>query len=144
MKSPVLKSIASTMLATALMAAPFVWAPAAAETRTPVNSEWRNPGKSVQVRIDNCGNALCGTVTWASPKAIADARRGGTQNLVGTRLFRDLLPAGEGKWKGKVFVPDIRKTFSGTLTFADRNTMVGKGCVLFGVICKSQSWSRVR
>jgi uncharacterized protein (DUF2147 family) len=41
-------------------------APAAA----PIASEWRNPSNSVHIRIDRCGGqALCGTVTWASDKA---------------------------------------------------------------------------
>lgn len=110
----------------------------------PLATEWRNPSNSVHVRIDNCGGAVCGTITWASDKAIADAKRGGTDQLIGTRLFRDLKPAGAGKWSGKVFVPDIRQTFSGTIQFQDGDKMVGKGCVLFGIICKSQTWSRVR
>jgi uncharacterized protein (DUF2147 family) len=135
--------LATLALLTAAIAAPL----SARETRAAdvVASEWRNPSKSVQIRIDKCGaETLCGTITWASAKAIADAKRGGTDKLVGTQLFRDLSPAGDGKWKGKVFVPDIRKTFSGTLEFVDDNRMTGKGCVLFGMICKSQTWSRVR
>jgi uncharacterized protein (DUF2147 family) len=138
-----MKSITAKLLAFALAALPFLSTPAQANNAL-VSTEWRNPGNSVHVRIDRCGAQLCGTVTWASPKAIADARRGGTQNLIGTRLFRDLQPAGDGLFRGKVFVPDIRKTFAGTLSFAGGNTMVGTGCVLFGMICKSQTWSRVR
>jgi uncharacterized protein (DUF2147 family) len=140
MKSAISKSLALALVA--LTAATPVFADEA--PASPLATEWRNPSNSVHVRIDKCDGQLCGTVTWASAKAQADARRGGTENLVGTRLFRDLEPAGAGKWRGKVFVPDIRKTFSGTLSFADSNTMIGKGCVLFGVICKSQTWSRVR
>lgn len=145
-KEPVMKSVLSRSLAVALVLLPFSPAAALADepAAPPVATEWRNPSNSVHIRIDKCDGKLCGTVTWASAKAQADARRGGTANLVGTRLFRDLEPAGTSKWKGKVFVPDIRKTFSGTLNFADSNTMVGKGCVLFGVICKSQTWTRVR
>jgi uncharacterized protein (DUF2147 family) len=141
-----MKSVVSKLFALILAASPLAAAPALANgpVPAPVASEWRNPSNSVHVRIDRCGGQLCGTVTWANAKAQADARRGGTANLVGTRLFRDLEPAGPGQWRGKVFVPDIRKTFSGTLSFADSNTMVGKGCVLFGLVCKSQTWSRVR
>jgi len=141
----VMKFVLSKLLAVALATLSLTAAPAFAdEPAPPLATEWRNPSNSVHVRIDKCDGKLCGTVTWASDKAQADARKGGTPNLIGTRLFRDLEPAGAGKWRGKVFVPDIRKTFSGTLSFADSNTMVGKGCVLFGVICKSQTWSRVR
>ena len=139
-----MKSVLFKLLAILLIAAP-VAAPALADepVAPPIATEWRNPSNSVHVRIDRCDGRLCGTVTWASAKAQADARKGGTQNLIGTRLFRDLEPAGVGKWRGKVFVPDIRRTFSGTISFADPNTMVGKGCVLFGVICKSQTWKRI-
>lgn len=133
------------LLALALAALPLTAASASAdEMAPPIATEWRNPSNSVQVRIDECGAKLCATVTWASDKAKADARRGGTETLVGTRLFRDLSPAGSGRWRGKVFVPDLRKTFSGTISFAGSDKMIGKGCVLFGVICKSQTWSRVR
>ena len=141
-------SFLSRALLLALSAPSLLAVPASASDEpaaAPVASEWRNPSNSVRVRIDRCGGAtLCGTITWASPKAIADAKRGGTENLVGTRLFRDLRPAGSGKWKGKVFVPDIRQTFAGTIEFAGQDRMVGKGCVLFGLVCKSQTWSRVR
>ena len=122
----------------------FAPAMAGSPPEAPIASEWRNPSNSVHVRIDPCGGAICGTVTWASDKAIADARRGGTGQLIGTRLFRDLKPSGNGKWSGKVFVPDIRQTFSGTIQFQGGDKMVGKGCVLFGIVCKSQTWSRVR
>jgi uncharacterized protein (DUF2147 family) len=133
------------LLALALAALPLTAIPASAdEMAPPIGSEWHNPSNSVHVRIDECGAKLCATVTWASDKAKADARRGGTENLVGTKLFRDLAPAGSGRWRGKVFVPDMRKTFSGTISFAGSDKMIGKGCVLFGVICKSQTWSRVR
>jgi uncharacterized protein (DUF2147 family) len=143
-KEPVMNSNLSKLLAAALVALPIAAPAAANDPAPPIASEWHNPSNSVHVRIDRCGAQLCGTVTWANAKAQADAQRGGTANLIGTRLFRDLQPAGAGKWRGKVFVPDIRKTFSGTLSFADANTMVGKGCVLFGLVCKSQTWSRVR
>lgn len=135
-------------LAPVLLAALAPSAPAVAggvDETAVLSTEWRNPSNSVHIRIDKCsGEKLCGIITWASPKAIADAKRGGTDTLVGTRLFRDLAPAGESKWKGKVFVPDIRKTFTGTIEFSDANTMTGKGCVLFGVVCKAQTWSRLR
>jgi len=41
-----------------------------------------------------------------------------------------------------VFVPDIKKTFSGTVTI-EGDRMIGRGCLLLGVGCKSQTWSRI-
>jgi len=105
-------------------------------------SEWRNPRNTVHIRAANCGTNLCGVVVWASTAAKTDA--GSDAQLVGTQILRDFRPTGHNSWRGSVYVPDIRHTFSGTLTVIDSDTMVGKGCVLFGLLCKSQIWTRLR
>src|SRR5690606_39959061 len=38
---------------------------------------WANPQDSVHVRIEPCGDRICGIVVWASAKAAADAAPGG-------------------------------------------------------------------
>lgn len=104
---------------------------------------WRNPGDSVHIRAERCGQAMCGTVVWASDKARADARRGGTDPLVGTQLFRDFRPEKPNVWRGRVFVPDIGKTFSGTVRLIDPDHLEGKGCLIGGIGCRSQVWTRL-
>jgi uncharacterized protein (DUF2147 family) len=103
---------------------------------------WRNPQDSVHVRVRPCGNSRCGVVVWANDKAKADSARGGTLNLVGLNLFRDFQQVKPNVWKGKAFVPDMNRTFTGTLTIKNGDTAVAKGCVL--MVCKSQTWTRVR
>jgi len=104
----------------------------------------RNPSNSVHVRIHPCGKTRCGTVVWANDKAKADSARGGTRNLVGTELFREFREVSPKVWKGKVFVPDINKVFTGTGTVKDQNTIVARGCLFGSIGCKSQTWTRVR
>jgi uncharacterized protein (DUF2147 family) len=106
-------------------------------------SVWRNPQNSVHVRIDACGAGRCGTVIWANDKAKADSARGGTPNLVGTQLFRDFHQTSPQLWTGKVFVPDLNRTFSGTGTLVNANTLVARGCILGNIGCKSQTWTRI-
>jgi len=103
---------------------------------------WRNPQNSVQVRIDPCGKGRCGVVVWANDKAKADSARGGTPNLVGMNLFHGFREVKSNVWEGKVFVPDLNRTFTGTLTIKNQDTAVARGCML--MICKSQTWTRVR
>ena len=105
---------------------------------------WRNPQNSVHVWVHPCGKSRCGTVVWANDKAKADSARGGTPNLVGTELFRDFKEVSPKVWKGKVFVPDLNKVFTGTGTIKDSNTVVARGCLIAGMGCKSQTWTRVR
>ena len=83
-----------------------------AEARDQSFGVWRNPSNSVHVRAEPCGARMCGVVVWASDKAKADAARGGTPQLIGARLFRDFRQEKPGVWRGRVFVPDINKTFS--------------------------------
>jgi uncharacterized protein (DUF2147 family) len=102
---------------------------------------WRNPQNSVHVRVAPCGKSRCGVVVWANDKAKADSARGGTPNLVGMNLFHDFQQKKPNVWQGKVFVPDMNRTFTGTIT-VEKDSATAKGCVL--MICKSQTWTRVR
>ncbi len=105
---------------------------------------WRNPSGSVRVRVHPCGQGMCGTVIWANEKAKADSARGGTPNLVGTQLFRDFRATAANVWTGRVFVPDLNRTFTGTGTLVDGDTLVARGCLARNFGCRSQTWTRIR
>lgn len=104
---------------------------------------WSNPRGSVHVRAQPCGSRMCGVVVWANDKAQADAARGGTPHLVGSILFRDFVRNDPDVWRGRVFVPDIGKTFSGTIRLIDNTHLEGRGCLVGRVGCRSQIWSRI-
>ncbi|PZQ65601.1 MAG: DUF2147 domain-containing protein [Phenylobacterium zucineum] len=117
--------------------------PAAAQGDASLYGVWRNPKNSVHVEIKPCAQGACGYVVWATEKAKADAREGGTANLVGLQLFREFTPRANGVWKGKVFIPDLNRTFTGTAEPVDGKTLKARGCLLANVLCKSQNWTRV-
>jgi len=104
---------------------------------------WTGPKDNVRVAIKSCGTSTCGTVVYASPKAEADARKSGLTTLVGQQLLRDFEPTKHGAMRGKVFVPTLKVTLVGTAEFIDARTMKAKGCVLGGLLCKSQVWRRI-
>ena len=130
-------------LAGAAMIATPVVAQAGGGDSSLAASEWRNPKDTVRIRLAPCGQErVCGTVIWASDKAKADARKGGTEKLVGADLFRDFQRVSPGQYKGRVFVPDMNRTFSGHIQIQG-DSMTGKGCVLGGLFCKQQVWTRI-
>lgn len=129
-------SLAAALLLTAM--------PASAQRAGGWEGTWRNAADSVRIKVARCGRALCGTVTQANAKARADAAAGGTDQLVGTQLFRDFRLGDDGLWYGQVYVPDIGSTFDGTIEQVNGDTIVGTGCLFANFGCKSQTWRRVR
>jgi uncharacterized protein (DUF2147 family) len=117
--------------------------PVTASARAAIEGRWINPKGSVVVRVAPCGNAYCGTVIEATDKAKAAARKGGTPNLVGTRILWGMRPAGNGTMKGQVFDPKRNIRAPATIRITGGSTLVVKGCLLSGFICKEQRWTRV-
>ena len=117
---------------------------ASAANAVPIEGRWQNPKDSVIIHVAPCGaGTFCGKVTWASPKARADARKGGTANLVGKRLLTGLRPDGEGGWKGRAYLPKRNMQANAMIRTAGAETMVVKGCLVGGMICREQRWTRV-
>jgi uncharacterized protein (DUF2147 family) len=108
-----------------------------------VEGVWSNPKGTVQVRTGSCGDKLCGWVVWASPKAQDDARKAGAAPLIGTALLRGYRSSGTAQWAGEVFVPDRQASYTSTITLIDSQTLRVSGCILGGLLCKSQLWHRV-
>lgn len=103
---------------------------------------WVNPHNTVKVETDDCGGKLCGWVVWATPEAEKDACDGGVQQLVSTKLLQDYQKIGSNRWQVRVFVPDMGRTFSSTITLEEPDTLMISGCILGGLICKSQIWHK--
>jgi len=108
-----------------------------------LEGRWSNPSGSVIIFIAPCNDTLCGRVEWASEKAMADARKGGTDPLVGAELLTDIVRRGDGRWKARLFVPDVNKTSKAELKLLGFDQLKVSGCLIGRVACKSQVWTRV-
>ena len=117
--------------------------PAAASAKAPIEGQWKNPKGSVVVRVSACGNAYCGSVIDASAKAKATAKKGGTPRLVGTRILSDVRQVGAGVYKGHAFDPKRNIRAPATIRMQGGSTLLIKGCLISGLICKEQRWTRV-
>ena len=87
--------------------------------------------------------AYCGRVEQASAKAKEKARKGGTPNLVGTQILTGLKPIGGGRFRGRAFVPKRNVHATATVRQVGPNVMQVQGCVLAGVLCDNEKWTRV-
>ena len=118
--------------------------PVTASAQAAIEGQWRNPKGSIVVRLAPCGGAYCGTVVRASEKAQAGARKGGTTNLIGTRILSNLRPAGKGMYRGQAFEPKRNIRAPAIIRLVGPNAIEVKGCAIGGMLlCKEQRWTRV-
>jgi uncharacterized protein (DUF2147 family) len=111
--------------------------PVTAQAQAALEGRWANPKHSVIVSVTRCGDALCGTVSWATPK---NKDRGVTP---GTRVLTGLKPLGGGVYRGRALEPKRNISGSATVHQDGPNVMVVKGCAVMGLLCKEQRWTRV-
>jgi len=116
-------------------------APAAAAAGSPLEGRWRN-GK-MEIEIDRCGQALCGTIVKASAKAQAKAQKGSGTDLIGARLIENIRPAGGNSYKARVFLADRNMHATGTIRQVSNDRLAVRGCA-FVILCRSATWDRVR
>ena len=131
------------ILAKIALIALAVAVPVTASAQAALEGHWRNPKGSVVVRVASCGDAYCGVVIEASDKAKATAKKGGTPTLIGTRILSGMKSTGNGTFKGQAFDPKRNIRAPATIRMVGASTLVVKGCVLSGIICKEQRWTRV-
>ena len=97
-----------------------------------------------RVRIAKCGEVHCGTIlsVQGETKDVhnpdADLK---TRNLVGIHMISDIRPAPDG-FTGKLYNYKDGRTYTGKMTFAGK-AMQLSGCVLGGLICRSQTWVKL-
>jgi uncharacterized protein (DUF2147 family) len=101
--------------------------------------EWWTPGFNARVRIEPCGDAVCGRIVWAwdeNPKDIADKNP-----LVGQRIVDGMRQDGGDRWRGgRLYNPEDGRDYKGRLHMQSADRLFVEGCVLF--ICKQQIWRR--
>ena len=126
---------------TAALALSLAATPAAAQAN--IEGHWTNPKHTTLVRVARCdGGSYCAVVLKASAKAQANARKGGTQHFIGTEILH-VRDSGGGVYKGKAFDPESNMHVPATVRFVDAATIEIQGCALFGLVCKTQRWTKV-
>jgi uncharacterized protein (DUF2147 family) len=114
---------------------------------------WLTEGGTATVRLASCGAELCGTIiALKEPNDPATGRPKTDKNnpdaskrtrpVVGIQIVFGMKPNGTDKWNGSVYNAEDGKTYSGSITMQGARTLKLEGCVLGGLICKSQTWTK--
>jgi uncharacterized protein (DUF2147 family) len=114
---------------------------------------WLTGDKKGKIRIVSCGAAICGTLVWLAEPLDPDTRQPKvdknntnaslqTRPLLGIPIVLNMAPTDGDKWEGKVYNAEDGGTYTGSFTMTGANTAELKGCVMGGLICKGQTWTR--
>lgn len=125
-----MQRLASSALLTvgATLAIVAIATPAAAQSP---NGTWLR-SNGAHISVFNCRGGI-GMKVVKSPEA---AKRGKT-------IMCGAKKTGANKWKGTVLNLDDNQKYSGYVTLSG-NTLTLSGCVLGGLICKNDTWKRLR
>lgn len=126
-----------------LIAAAMAFA-ATAAAADPVEGTWKtrpdDNGKYGFVQIAPCGDKLCGVLIKAFEANGSEAK----SDNVGKKIVWDMVANGDGTYGGgKVWAPDRDKTYNSKMALSG-NTLSVSGCVLGGIICRAQDWTRAK
>lgn len=108
-------------------------APAAAPTRD-LNSPlgvWLTEEKEGKVRIEQCGNNLCGYSV--------DSK----SNQNGEQVLINMKPGKDQKWSGRILDPNSGSTYDSTIAMKGTDRLHVQGCAFGGMFCGGQTWTRV-
>jgi uncharacterized protein (DUF2147 family) len=108
-------------------AAPATSTPASANSPLGV---WLTEEKEGKVRIEQCGNNLCG---YSVDKK---------SNQNGEQVLINMKP-GKDKWSGRIFDPNSGSTYDSTIALKGTDSLRVQGCAFGGVFCGGQTWTRV-
>lgn len=140
-------------LGAALLTGAALVAPAVVHADQPLGT-WLTDGGKSRVRINACGQALCGNITWLREPTDEDGKPKTDKNnpdtgkrgraLIGTPILLGMAPDGEKRWKGSIYNPEDGKTYTAYLTTESASQLKVEGCVLGGIICRAQTWTAAR
>ena len=109
--------------AAAPQAAPVAAAPAPAPT-TPLGI-WATEENKGNVRIEQCGQNLCGYAVKS-----------------GEKILINMKPQ-DSKWTGRIHDPDSGRNYDSTIAMKGTNALRVQGCAFGGMFCGGQTWKRV-
>jgi uncharacterized protein (DUF2147 family) len=101
--------------------------------------EWWTPGFAARVRIESCGDALCGRIVWLWDETVRDGAD--RQPLIGRRVVDHMLPTQSAHWAGGwLHDPEDGRAYKGSLQLQTPTILKVEGCI--GPFCRTQVWRR--
>jgi len=103
-------------------------------------------GKSAADAVKD--DSLCGTIAWTKqPGGIDDRNPDPTKRgnpIVGTQILLGMKPVSTTRWDGEVYNPENGRIYQGNIVLKSPDVLRIEGCVLGGLFCGGEDWTRAR
>jgi uncharacterized protein (DUF2147 family) len=107
--------------------------------------DWVVEDGTARIRIAMCNGSLWGVVGWEkSPGKDTEnpdpAKR--SRPTLGLPILIDMKPSGADKWAGQIYNAQNGKMYQASVSLESDTAMKVRGCVLGGLFCGGETWSR--
>lgn len=134
------------MLLAASLAFAAIVGPVRADPISDIIGRWRDSDGESEIEIARCGPALCGAIVWLKePRADKSNPDPALRNrsLMGLRVLSGFRPdQGAATLSGEGYNPEDGRSYKTTLELRSKTTLSVKGCVMGGLICDDDIWTR--
>jgi len=106
---------------------------------------WITESGNLEIDIAPCGAALCGTVVKVLANrsmSNSNASSKAEGSAMGLKILTDLMPAGEGEWKGSIYNRENGKTYDCKIEPLPGNQLKVRSYILVPLMGKTQLWRR--
>jgi uncharacterized protein (DUF2147 family) len=93
--------------------------------------DWQTEGNTGTVRIERCGQAMCGYILSLTPNAKGDT------------ILINMKPKSEAVWSGNIYSRPSGNTYYATMTMKGINTLRVEACALGRFFCSGNDWTRI-
>ncbi|MFM9889435.1 MAG: DUF2147 domain-containing protein [Rickettsiales bacterium] len=109
---------------------------------------WRVEDGSAHIHIISCGKTLWGEISWEkSPGNDAFNPDAAKQKLptLGLPILRDMKESKDEPthWDGEIYNAENGKIYDGFIELTAHDTLHIEGCLLRGIACGGEDWTRV-
>ena len=109
---------------------------AAGASAADISGTYVRPSTGTQVEFYDCGGKLCGKIVAVKDKA--------KEKTVGTVILKSASRSDDKTFKGELLNTEDGKTYNGVLTVVSAKEIKLEGCVLGGIVCKGENWTKVK
>ena len=113
--------------------------------------QWMTKEETSAVEIYKCDDKYCGKIVWLKEpndekgKPLVDGlnENKGLRNrpIMGLKLT-ELESDGNGGWKGVIYNPEDGKSYTAKAAIQKDGSLLVKGCIMGGLLCDDQTWTR--